>query len=74
MDIGKPVYMKYNKEMNMTKRNLIPNLITVIGAVVILTLSVPELVYYAPPIHVILFAVALVLGQAAIRNLIGGSR
>lgn len=44
---------------------------TVAGAVVI-TLSLPELLYYSPPIHVIAYTAGIIIGGAGIRSILKG--
>ena len=45
-------------------------LATIIGGTVGLAICVPELLYYAPPIHVAMFGVSLVLVMAGIRSIV----
>jgi len=45
-------------------------LVCIVAGAVGLTLSVPELLYYAPPIHVIMFASSIIFGGAGIRALL----
>ena len=44
---------------------------TVFGAVAI-TLALPELTYYAPPIHIIMYTAGIIIGGAGVRAIIRG--
>ena len=44
---------------------------TVAGAVAI-TLSLPELLYYSPPIHVIFYTFGIIIGGAGMRSILRG--
>jgi hypothetical protein len=44
---------------------------TVAGAVLI-TLALPELLYYAPPIHIIAYTAGIIIGGAGVRSILKG--
>jgi len=44
---------------------------TVAGAVLI-TLALPELLHYAPPIHVIAYTAGVIIGGAGVRSILKG--
>lgn len=46
---------------------------TVAGAISV-TLALPELIYYAPPMYVIMYTVGIIVGGAGIRAILKGNR
>jgi hypothetical protein len=57
--------------MIMTLEKILTLSCTVLGAVSI-TISLPELLYYAPPIHVIGLVAGIIVGGAGVRSILKG--
>jgi hypothetical protein len=55
----------------MTLEKILTLSCTVLGAVSI-TISLPELLYYAPPIHVIGLVAGVIVGGAGVRSILKG--
>ena len=47
-------------------------LICIVAGAVAITLSLPELLYYAPPIDVIAYTTGIIIGEAGIRSVLRG--
>ena len=47
-------------------------LLCIVGGAVAITLSLPELLYYAPPIEVAAYTTGIIFGGAGIRSILRG--
>ena len=47
-------------------------LICIVAGAVAITISLPELVYYAPPIYLIAYTTGIIIGGAGIRSILRG--